>query len=82
MNTPSAPSKRGSTCLYLVLLSRGAWWVEREGKSLGPFDAQDEAQRGAFNLMEVFGDPSRPVEVWAPDDAGKMRLLWSGHISQ
>ena len=46
--------KRPSTCLYLVLESRGAWWVDREGKSLGPYKTRDEAESGAFHLIEVF----------------------------
>ena len=70
--------KRPSTCLYLVLESRGAWWVDREGKSLGPYETRDEAESGAFHLIEVFGDPARPIEVWSRDDTGKMRLLWKG----
>jgi hypothetical protein len=41
--------KQPSTCLYLVLESRGAWWVDREGKSLGPYETRDEAESGAFH---------------------------------
>jgi hypothetical protein len=33
-----------------------------------------------FTLIEVFGDPARPIEVWSRDEAGKMRLLWQGGI--
>lgn len=70
--------KHPSTCLYLVLESRGAWWVDREGKALGPYETRDEAESGAFHLIDVFGDPARPIEVWSRDDTGKMRLLWKG----
>jgi hypothetical protein len=75
-----AKSRRAPTCLYIVLQSRGAWWVDREGKSLGPYTTRDEAESGAFHLIEVFGDPTRPTEVWSRDDAGKIRLIWKGDI--
>ena len=65
-----------STCYYLVLQSRGAWWVEREGRSLGPCQTIDEAINSALSVVELFGDPQRPAQVWAPDHSGKMKLVW------
>lgn len=81
MSIGDANQKRPSACLYLVLQSRGAWWVDREGKSLGPYETRDEAESGAFHLIEAFGDPARPIEVWSRDDTGKVRLLWKGGIN-
>lgn len=31
------------TALYIVLQSRGKWWVDFEGKSTGPFESRDAA---------------------------------------
>lgn len=81
MNGLGGDPKPASTCLYLVLQSRGAWWVEREGKSCGPCDTKEEAEGSAFHLIELFGDPARPVEVWSPDDSGKMRMIWRGDVN-
>jgi hypothetical protein len=80
MNALGAEFRPGSTCLYLVLPCQNAWWVEREGKSLGPYNTKEDAESGAFHLIETFGDPSRRIEVWSPDGGGKMRLLWRGTI--
>lgn len=80
-NFLSPKSKRAPTCLYIVLQSLGAWWVDEEGKSLGPYATRDEAESGAFQLIEVFGDPTRPAELWSRDDAGEIRLIWKRDIN-
>jgi hypothetical protein len=71
-------SKPSSTCLYLVVESRGAWWIDREAKAFGPCDTRDEAISSAFRLIKLFGDPTRPLEVWATADSGRMELIWKG----
>jgi hypothetical protein len=65
-----------STCYYLVLQTCGTWWVEREGRSLGPCQTIDEAINSALSVVELFGDPHRPAQVWAPGQSGKMELVW------
>lgn len=67
-----------STCLYLVIHSLGAWWVDCEGKPYGPCDTAEEAMRAAHKLIGLFCDPERHAEIWAPDESGKMRLVWAG----
>lgn len=66
-----------NTCWFVVIRSRGSWWVDCEGKSYGPFNDQDEAEQNAVTIAETFGDPSRQSLVYAPDDAGKLRVIWS-----
>jgi hypothetical protein len=64
------------TCLYVVIKSRGSWWVDCEGKALGPVDTREEAADYAVKAAELFGDPTRRWEVMVPDDAGKYSLYW------
>lgn len=78
MNFVNIDSKRPATCLYLVLKIGETWWIDREGKPFGPCETKDEAESSAFKLIDLFGDPARPAEVWSPDDAGKMQMLWRG----
>jgi hypothetical protein len=78
MNYATSYVRKPPTCVYLVLRSREQWWVECEGKPFGPCATQEEAESSASKLMEMFGDPARRAEVWAPDKDGKMRLIWKG----
>jgi hypothetical protein len=80
MNFVDPARKPASSCLYLVLQARGHWWVEREGKSFGPCADKDEAIDSAFKIIQLFGDPARSAEVWAPDEDGKMQLVWKGRV--
>lgn len=62
---------------FLVIISRGQWWVDCEGKSFGPFESSDAAISGAVHYAEVFDDAARQSQVWAPDDTGRMNQVWS-----
>jgi hypothetical protein len=66
------------TCWFVVIESRGAWWVDCEGRAFGPLESREEAQDYARKLAETYGDPERRSDVWVPDDQGKLRLTWSG----
>jgi hypothetical protein len=66
------------TCWFIIIHSRGAWWVDCEGKSYGPFASPDEAQQEAKRLAEMFGDPSRRSLVFAPNAEGHQELVWTG----
>jgi len=65
------------TCWFLVVRARGEWWVDCEGKSYGPFENVDHATSNAVRFGQVFGDAGRQSQVWAPDDSGRMRQVWS-----
>lgn len=72
--------KRSSmpTCVYLVINSRGSWWVDRDGNSYGPCRTRQEAIQSAHVLAGVLRDSRHRAEIWAPDEGGKMRLIWRG----
>ncbi|MFD2647433.1 hypothetical protein ACFSX5_06430 [Devosia albogilva] len=80
MTVVSSTVGRPSTCLYIVLKAGEGWWVDREGKAFGPCGTKDDAEGAAFKLIELFGDPERPAEVWSPDDSGKIQLVWRGRV--
>jgi hypothetical protein len=62
---------------FLVVRSTGQYWVDCEGKSFGPFDTIDEATTSAIRYAEVFADARRQSQVWAPDETGRMRQVWT-----
>jgi hypothetical protein len=62
---------------FLVVRSADEWWVDCEGKSFGPFEGVGEATTSAIRYAEVFADPTRQSQVWAPDDTGRMRQVWT-----
>lgn len=66
-----------SSCLYIVLQVGGEWWVDREGKSYGPCETQQDAEDAAIKLIELFGDPARPAQLWSPGKDGRVHLVWS-----
>ena len=80
MNFVSSYVRRPPTCLYIVVKVGDTWWVDREGKSYGHCETRDEAESAAFKLIELVGDPARPVEVWSPNDNARIRLVWKGHV--
>ena len=61
-----------------MIESRGAWWVDCEGRAFGPLDSRREAADYALKLAETHRDPTRRSDVWVPDQNGKLRLEWSG----
>lgn len=63
---------------FLVIVSQGQWWVDCEGRSFGPFGSRDVAITGASRYAEVFDDPDRQSQIWAPDETGRMFRVWSG----
>ena len=65
------------TSWYIVIESLGQWWVDHEGRSLGPVATKQEAGLYARRVAEVFGDRTVKREVWEPDEDGKLQLVWS-----
>jgi hypothetical protein len=66
-----------NTCWFVVIQSRGAWWIDCEGKSYGPFTSRNDAKEAAVTIAKTFGDRTRRSLVFAPDDEGKQHLVWS-----
>jgi hypothetical protein len=69
------------TCWYTVIRVREAWWVDCEGKAYGPFEDMDEATKYARVIAETYGPHDRQSEVWAPDESGRPRRVWSGQVT-
>jgi hypothetical protein len=66
-----------SSMLYLVLQSRGRWWVDIEGRSLGPFDSQDVATFAAIDAAGQDYLPGRTMQVYAEKPDRRFALVWS-----
>ena len=66
------------TCWFIVIESMGSWWVDCEGKSYGPFDSRTEAAGEARRIALAYGDDSRRSQIFAADENGSHRLIWSG----
>lgn len=66
-----------SSMLYLVLQSRGHWWVDIEGRSLGPFDSEEVATFAAIDAAGRDFHPDREVQVYAEKPGRRFELIWS-----
>ncbi|MBN9317969.1 MAG: hypothetical protein J0I99_19690 [Devosia sp.] len=66
------------TCWFIVIESMGAWWVDCEGKAYGPFDSRSEAEGEAKRIAMAYGDATRRSQVYAAEENGAHRLIWSG----
>ena len=65
------------TCWFIVIQSRSSWWVDCEGRTFGPLATRDQAVEYARTIAVSHGDPGRRADVWAPDEHGRHRLVWS-----
>ena len=63
--------------LYLVIHSRGDWWVDFEGKAHGPFSSRENAALEARSLARFQTHTGRHSEVLVPDEHGKYWVIWS-----
>jgi hypothetical protein len=66
-----------STALYIVLNSRGKWWVDFEGRAHGPHDTREAAALEARNQAQFSAHMSRQSQVLVPDTAGKYWIIWN-----
>jgi len=67
-----------ASVLYLVLRSREKWWVDMEGKSLGPFESPDIATFAAIDAARVRGDVnSAERQVYVEQPGRKFTMIWS-----
>ncbi len=66
-----------ATALYIVIQSRGKWWIDFEGRSHGPFDKREAAALEARNQAQFTAHMNRPSEVLVPDSNGKYWVVWN-----
>jgi hypothetical protein len=66
-----------ATALYIVIQSRGKWWVDFEGCPHGPYDKRETAALEARGLAQFAGHNNRISEVMVPDTAGKYWVVWT-----
>ncbi len=66
-----------ATALYIVLQSRGKWWVDFEGHSKGPFETRELAALDARSQAQFASHVERASEVLVPDGEGKYWIVWS-----
>ena len=66
-----------STALYIVIQSRGKWWVDFEGRSHGPHETREAAALEARNQAQFTAHMDRPSEVLVPDGDGKYWIVWT-----
>jgi hypothetical protein len=62
--------------LYIVLQSRGKWWVDFEGRSHGPHDSREQAALEGRNQAQFMAHMDRPSRVLVPDNQGKYWVIW------
>lgn len=66
-----------TTALYIVISSRGKWWVDFEGRAHGPHDTREAAALEARNQAQFMAHMERPSEVLVPDTEGKYWVVWN-----
>lgn len=66
------------TCWFIVIESMGEWWVDCEGKAYGPFESRADAEAEAKYIALTYGDETRRSQVFAAEENGGHRLIWSG----
>ena len=65
-----------ATALYIVIQSRGEWWVDFEGRAHGPHDTREAAAMEARNQAQFMAHMDRASEVLVPDADGKYWVVW------
>ncbi|MEQ1769983.1 MAG: DUF2188 domain-containing protein [Devosia sp.] len=70
-----------ATTLYVVIMSRGKWFVDVEGSSHGPYETRASAALEAKKLAEYMVSPTAPAEVIVPDEDGKFWVIWDSRES-
>jgi hypothetical protein len=60
--------------IYIVIFSQGKWWVDFEGKAVGPFPDKEAAARDAMRIAKSHKLDERPFEIWMALPEGLQRL--------
>lgn len=63
--------------LFIVIQSRGKWWVDFEGRPHGPHETRELAALEARNQAQFSSHMDRPSDVLVPDGQGKYWIIWS-----
>lgn len=63
---------------FIVIRALDAWWIDNEGRAIGPFSSREAACSASSRVARMFGDDTRRTQVYWPDDAGKQRLMFDG----
>ena len=63
--------------LFMVLASRGQWYVDFEGRNWGPFPTREAAALEARSHARNHSRTGRICEVIVPDDRGQRWVIWS-----
>lgn len=71
-----------ATALYIVIQSRGKWWVDFEGRAHGPHDTREAAALEARSQAAFMAHMARPSEVLVPDGNGKYWVVWNSRDSE
>jgi hypothetical protein len=71
-----------ATALYIVIESRGKWWVDFEGRAHGPHDTREAAALEARSQAAFMAHMARPSEVLVPDGNGKYWVVWNSRDSE
>ena len=66
-----------TTALYIVIESRGKWFVDFEGRAHGPHDTREAAAMEARNQAQFSAHMNRQSEVLVPDAEGKYWVVWN-----
>ena len=66
-----------ATALYIVIQSRGKWWVDFEGRAHGPHESREAAALEAKNQAQFMAHMDRASEVLVPDGDGKYWVVWN-----
>ncbi|HEV7278199.1 MAG TPA: DUF2188 domain-containing protein [Devosiaceae bacterium] len=66
-----------STALYVVIFSRGDWWVDVEGRASGPYRTKEDAAVEATHLARFASHSGHESEVLVPDENGRHRIVWA-----
>ena len=60
--------------IYIVIYSQMKWWVDFEGKAMGPFPDKEAAARDAVRIAKSHKLDERPFEIWMALPEGLQRL--------
>jgi hypothetical protein len=71
-----------ATALYVVILSRGKWFVDFEGESHGPYESRSAAAFEAKLLAEMSAQLRRESQVLVPDEEGKYWVVWDSRAPE